>query len=128
MKFGWTIIYVSDVQASLKFFEQAFGFKTKFVQENLYGELETGETVLAFASHSMGRANLPGGYIPVDQDPAQPVGMKISFMVENMDQAYAQAVNAGAFPLQAPIQKPWGLVSYLRCPDGVLVELFVPAS
>jgi catechol 2,3-dioxygenase-like lactoylglutathione lyase family enzyme len=48
MKFGYTIIYVSDVQVSLTFFEKAFGFKIRFVHESGYGELETGETTLAF--------------------------------------------------------------------------------
>jgi len=33
-------------------------------------------------------------------------------------------VAAGATPMAAPVAKPWGqLVSYVRCPDGTLVEL-----
>ena len=48
MKFGYTIIYVPDVPASLRFFEDAFGFARRFLHEsNTYGELETGETTLA---------------------------------------------------------------------------------
>ena len=31
MKFGYTIVYVSDVRASLNFFEKAFGLKTRFL-------------------------------------------------------------------------------------------------
>jgi len=128
MKFGWTIIYVRDVQQSLNFFEKAFGLKIKTFQENFYGELDTGETTLAFVSHEMAEASYPGGYIPADQNPDKPVGVKISFVVENMDQAYSQAISAGAIPIQMPIQKPWGLVAYLHCLSGVIVELFVPAS
>ena len=30
MKFGYTIIYVPDVPASLRFFEDAFGFARRF--------------------------------------------------------------------------------------------------
>jgi lactoylglutathione lyase len=51
MKFGYTIIYVPDVTASLVFFEKAFGFTRRFLHESGdYGELETGATTLAFAS------------------------------------------------------------------------------
>ena len=31
MKFGYTIVYVTDVAASLAFFEKAFGLKTRFI-------------------------------------------------------------------------------------------------
>ena len=44
MKFGYTIIYVPDVSSSLAFFEEAFGFARRFVDESGdYGELNTGE-------------------------------------------------------------------------------------
>ncbi|WP_345788921.1 VOC family protein [Legionella gresilensis] len=39
MKFGYTIIYVTDVKSSLAFFEKAFGFKIRFLHESdCYGE------------------------------------------------------------------------------------------
>ena len=48
MKFGYTILYVPDVAASLTFFEKAFGFACRFLHESgAYGELETGATALA---------------------------------------------------------------------------------
>lgn len=31
MQFGYTIIYVPEVEGSLRFFEQAFGFKRRFL-------------------------------------------------------------------------------------------------
>ncbi|MDR6126390.1 catechol 2,3-dioxygenase-like lactoylglutathione lyase family enzyme [Sphingomonas sp. SORGH_AS438] len=50
MKLGYTSIYVADVLAMIDFYERAFGLKRRFVHEsNLYAELNTGETVLAFA-------------------------------------------------------------------------------
>jgi lactoylglutathione lyase len=43
--------------------------------------------------------------------------------------AHARALAAGARELAVPVQKPWGqLVSYLRCPDGLLVELCTPVG
>ena len=60
VKFGYTIIYVSSVNDALSFFEKAFKMNRKFVtEENDYGELDTGETTLAFATHALGSSNLP---------------------------------------------------------------------
>ena len=64
MKLGYTIVYVPDVEASLRFFSTAFGFSVKFLHESgTYGELATGETTLAFAAHELGRGNFPGGHV-----------------------------------------------------------------
>ncbi|WP_347250878.1 VOC family protein, partial [Zoogloea sp.] len=61
MKLAYTILYVSDVPASLGFFEAAFGMTRKFLHESgTYGELETGETTLSFAAHELGDMNFPG--------------------------------------------------------------------
>ena len=47
MQFGYTIIYVPDVAASLAFFERAFGFSPRFLHgSGTYGELDTGATTL----------------------------------------------------------------------------------
>ena len=40
MKFGYTIVYVPDVLASVEFFERAFGLKRRFVHESGYGEMD----------------------------------------------------------------------------------------
>lgn len=40
MKFGYTIIYTEDVTQRIEFFENAFDFKRRFIQESGYGELE----------------------------------------------------------------------------------------
>lgn len=64
MKFGYTIIYVQRVDETIKFYEEAFGFKRKFVTpENDYGELETGETILAFATIELANSNFRGGFM-----------------------------------------------------------------
>jgi lactoylglutathione lyase len=63
MKFGYTIVYVSSVMDTLTFYKDAFGFETRFLHESGdYGELATGETVLAFACHDLGDMNLNGAY------------------------------------------------------------------
>ncbi|NJL02387.1 MAG: VOC family protein [Spirulinaceae cyanobacterium SM2_1_0] len=129
MQFGHTIIYVADVAASLAFFKAAFGFESRFLHESGdYGELSTGETTLAFAAHSLGAMNLPAGYVAADTSPS-PLGMEIALVTPDVVAAHAKAIAAGAAELRIPTVKPWGqTVSYLRCPDGTLVELCSPLT
>lgn len=127
MKFGYTIAYVPDVAQSLQFFERAFGFATRFLHESgTYGELETGDTALAFASHELAESNFAQGHVAAS-DSAQPLGMELGFVTPDVAAAHVRAVAAGAVELSAPVTKPWGqVVSYVRCPDGLLVELCSP--
>lgn len=127
MKLGYTIVYVPDVAQSLKFFEQAFGLPARFLHESgTYGELETGETTLAFAAHALGDSNFPGGHVAAS-DSAQPLGMELGLVTPDVPAAHSRALAAGATQLSAPATKPWGqVVSYVRCPDGTLVELCSP--
>lgn len=129
MKLGYTIIYVPDVAASLAFFEHAFGLTRRFLHESgTYGELATGETTLAFAAHELGDANFPGGHVAAHSS-VQPLGFEVALVTGDVAQAHAKALAAGAKELAAPSEKPWGqVVSYVRCPDGVLVELCTPMA
>lgn len=124
MQFAYTIIYSPDVPASIEFFEKAFGFKRRFVVETGdYGELETGATALAFAATSLGDMHFPEGYIAAHAS-VKPLGMEIALVSEDVAVDHARAVSLGATELQSPKLMPWGqTVSYVRCPDGTLVEL-----
>ncbi|MBD7960226.1 VOC family protein [Comamonas avium] len=127
MKLGYTIAYVPDVKASLQFFSDVFGFPVKFLHESeTYGELATGETTLAFAVHELGRSNFQGGYVAASESD-KPLGMELGLVTEDVEAAHARAIKAGALELAEPTKKPWGqVVSYVRCPDGTLVELCTP--
>ena len=127
MKLGYTIVYVPHVAQSLAFFEKAFGLSTRFLHESGdYGELATGETTLAFAAHALGDANFAGGHVEAHRS-AQPLGFEIALVTDAIEEAHAKALAAGATEMAAPTTKPWGQkVSYVRCPDGILVELCTP--
>ena len=127
MKFGYTIVYVADVAASLDFFERAFGLARRFLHESGgYGELETGATTLSFAQHATARENLGHDYV-VAESSAQPLGIEVGLLTDDVAGACERAVMAGATLLKPPIVKPWGqTVAYVRCPDGTLVELCTP--
>ena len=127
MKFGYTIIYTADVEKSIAFFELAFGLKRRFIHESGYGELETGNTALAFASHELGSGNLPNGYIKADE--GKPLGIEIALVTDDVQGAFDRAVIAGAESIKAPTSKPWGqVVAYVRCTDGTLVEICSPVA
>ena len=127
MHLGYTIIYVPDVPSSLDFWQRAFGLRQRFLHDSgTYGELDTGATTLAFAHHALGDSNFPGGHVAAHASP-QPLGFEIALVTADVGSAHAQALTQGATELAAPSAKPWGqTVSYLRCPDGTLVELCTP--
>ncbi len=128
MKFGYTIVYTDDVLKCIEFFENAFGLTRRFIHESGgYGELNTGETTLAFATHGLGRSNLPDGYIQANE--GKPLGMEIALVTGDVQQAFDRALTAGATVIKGPMRKPWGqTVAYVRCPDGTLVELCSPVQ
>ncbi len=127
MKFAYTIVYVNSVPDTLNFYLRAFGFDTRYLHESgEYGELETGATVLAFASHAMGEMNLGGRYQKTDPA-ALPLGVELAFVTEDVSAAYTKAIDAGAVAIKEPMQKPWGqTVAYVRSQEGSLIELCSP--
>ncbi len=126
MKLGYTILYVPDVRASLRFYEQAFGLATKFLHEGGdFGELDTGGTSLAFCSLNLLQQM---GKTPGRADVARPVS-EVALVTADVPAAFARAVTAGATPLQAPEDMPWGqTVAYVADPDGFWVELCTPVG
>lgn len=127
VKFGYTIVYVPDVNGTLSFFENAFAMKRRFLtDEGDYGELDTGETTLSFASHELGSSNFAGGYVSGSES-EQPLGTEIALVTDDVNASHLSALKFGATELKAPQQKPWGqMVSYLRSPSGILLELCTP--
>jgi lactoylglutathione lyase len=129
MKYGYTIIYVEAVEEILEFYKKAFGFEIRFLHESkAYGELDTGDTVLAFASHEMGAMNLDGEYLNTNIN-NKPFGIELAFVADNVQDAYDQAIAAGALPVKQPVEKPWGqMVSYVRTLEGTIIELCSPMA
>ena len=129
MRFGYTILYVSDVAASLDFYERALGQRRRFVHDSgQYAELDTGETALALAAHELAAANLPGVYRP-EQRPGSRPAFEVCFVTQDVQGAFDRAVTEGADAVTPPQTKPWGQdVAYVRDPDGNLVELASPAG
>lgn len=118
------IFYVEDVMKGITFYQNAFGFEPKFIHESeQYGEMNTGEVTLAFASDSLGKANLPDGYL-ANKPGGLPQASEAVFTVKDVQKSYQEAIRAGASSVAQPKEKPWGqTVGYVRDPNGVLIEI-----
>lgn len=127
IKFGYTILYVPDVERSIAFYENAFGFSRKFITpENDYAELMTGETILAFASKTLADSNLSNGFTE-SRLAEKPFGIELGFVTEKLEEILEQSQKAGATIIESIKVKPWGQkVAYLRDLDGFLIELCTP--
>lgn len=128
MKFGYTILYVDDVAATIAFYTRAFGIPGKVLAPDEYGELSTGTTKLAFAAKRHVKELLP---IPVQSAGADqpPSPVEIGLVVDEVEPAFDRAVSAGATQVIAPAKKPWGqTVGYVRDNNGFLVEICTPIA
>lgn len=126
MKLGYVIIYVQDVEETIAFYQKAFSLKLKFLHESQqYAEMQTGETTLAFASESLFKSH------GIDFRPNRPSqafsGFEIALTTPHVQEAFDQALKAGAKQISPPEKKPWGqIVAYVADHNGVLIEICEP--
>jgi lactoylglutathione lyase len=127
LQLSWVIVYVPDVPAALALYAEAFGQEQRFVTpEGDYGELDTGATVLAFASDALGESNFVGGprRPRLDEPPAN---VELAFTTDDVAGAVSAALAAGCTLLAEPSVKSHGqTVAYVRDPWGTLIELCTP--
>ena len=120
---GYVLVYVPDVGRAVDFWQRAFGLEVGFAHDSgQYTELATGPTTLGFVDETLAEAN--GGRFRRNRPDGETAGIEIALTTPDVEAAYAQALAAGAVAVKAPATKPWGqVVSYVRDPDGVLIEL-----
>lgn len=124
MKLNYIIFYVSDAMATYKFYENAFGIKTKFIHESKqYVEMETGTTVLGFANNDF----IKNTFLIDFQENSvknKPAGLQISLTVDNVRESLEKAVSAGAILVSEPKIMPWDFeVAFVKDTNGILIEL-----
>ena len=127
VKFGYTILYVANVTSSIEFYENSFGFNRKFITPgNSYGELETGQTSIAFTSLDMASQNLKNGFLQSDLI-NKPFAIELAFVTNDVEAIVNRAKQFGATIVEEPKTKPWGqTVAYVRDIDGFLIEICSP--
>jgi len=129
IKYAYTILYVEDVNATISFYEKAFGFTQKMITpEKDYGEIISGETTIAFASIELANSNLKNGFIKSNTD-GKPFGIELGFTSTTPEALIKKAISAGAIEVEKLITKPWGQqVGYIRDNNGFLIEICSPMN
>ena len=126
MQLRYIILYVPDVGATMDFYARAFGLELRFLHEGGdYGEMATGETRLAFSSIALMQSL---GKQVATAAPERP-SFELAFATEDVPAALERALAAGATLVQGTTQMPWGqTISYVRAPEGTLVEICTPTG
>lgn len=129
MKLGYAILYVESVAETVDFYEAAFGFERGMMTPtNEYGEMQTGDTKLAFAANSFVKTLTTVSFETAHPKKAAPP-MELGFVTDKVETAFAKAVSAGAVVVKSPEKKPWGqLVGYVRDNNGFLIEICSPMA
>jgi predicted enzyme related to lactoylglutathione lyase len=101
--------FTEDVQATASFYEHLFG-PPAFADDGIAVFDVDGVEVMVHETYDAGDGDLP----PEDH---------YAFAVDDVDEAFADAVDAGLETYREPADHDWGRSAYLRDPDGRLVEL-----
>jgi uncharacterized glyoxalase superfamily protein PhnB len=123
MKLNYIIIYVDDAVNATEFYKKAFDLKTKFIHEsNMYAEMESGETTLAFANNEMLKMNTG-----IESLKGVKNCFEIAFSTKDVQKAFIKAISNGAKEIKKPEEKPWGqIVAYVQDSFGTIIEICTP--
>jgi predicted enzyme related to lactoylglutathione lyase len=126
MQLRYIILYVPDVGAAMDFYARAFGLELRFLHDGGdYGEMATGETRLAFSSIALMQSL---GKQVANTAPELP-SFELAFATDDVPAALERALSAGAALVQGAMDMPWGqTISYVRAPEGTLVEICTPTD
>lgn len=126
MKLKYTILYVENVEETLNFYSEAFGFAVKFLHESKdYGELDTGDTTLSFSALELMQQL---GKSPTKANPKAPT-FEIAFETTDVEGSLNKALDAGATLVQPVQEEPWGqTTSYVSDKNGFLIEICSPMA
>ena len=123
MNFSYTLLYVKDVEATVKFYQNVFNFKLNFMTpEKDYAQLNTGETSLGFVSFELAESH---GF-NIQKDEEKP-NFELAFTSKNINKDFQLALDNGAKKVTEISEKSWGQkVGYLKDLNGFLIEVCTP--
>jgi lactoylglutathione lyase len=115
MEVGYVILYVGDLEASVRFYRDVVGLAYKFTDAG-YAEFDAGR--VRFALYERRRAEWLTGCAV-----APGAGGEVVVPVDDVD-AYAERLTAAGVPLlSGPADRPWGhRTVHVADPDGFVVE------
>ena len=122
---GFAIRRISpeDLAETLAFYERAFGLERKMILESgEYGELQTGDTTLAFTAQSAVNTLSDVPFEPAALHKVAPP-IELGLVSDSVEADFERAVAAGAVVVKPPETRPWGKVAWVRDNNGFLVEI-----
>ncbi|HWT23930.1 MAG TPA: VOC family protein [Solirubrobacteraceae bacterium] len=119
------ILHVADVERSVAFYEDAFGFRTTFRWPEhgplQFAFLELGATGVGIATASP--PAIPDW--PADRDLG---AFQLCIYADDVDAAAERLAARGATPVTAPRSMPWGeRLAFFADPDGNLIHVAAQA-
>ena len=111
---AFPILEVSDVQAALAFYRDAFGGVVTY--EFPPGGDDPVYVALAVGSSSLG--------IGLEESPLPPGNVQLWFYVDDVDRVTRELAAAGASVVEEPVDQPWGeRTSLVTDPFGTRIRL-----
>jgi catechol 2,3-dioxygenase-like lactoylglutathione lyase family enzyme len=122
-----TMLAVSDLDASVAFYRDLFGFEVRDLHSS--AALLTRDTMLLYlVTHSPPTPDKPSVTLTAPTTTAH-TPVNLVFRVEDCRAAYEQLVALGVTFLTPPQQPPWGgWRCFARDPNGYLVEIEEPPT
>jgi catechol 2,3-dioxygenase-like lactoylglutathione lyase family enzyme len=119
----YLVLVVTDLDRSVRFWRDVLGVEHQHTSGD-YAQLRLGDTRLGlFVEGAM--SDTLGREVRVPTMGA--AGFEVGFVVDDIDDVYAQLVADGAEAVTAPADRPWGQrTAYVADPDGYLIELVRP--
>jgi lactoylglutathione lyase len=117
-------IFVNDIHQMVAFYRDALGFSINWDGKGPYAEFQHEGIRLSMYE----RTQLPG---LLGQTPAYPGGLNGTFELAidlpasaDVDREFERVVKAGARPIYAPRNEPWGMYSsMISDPEGNIIEI-----
>lgn len=123
-RFDMIGIFVQNLQKMVAFYRDVLGVETDWDGQGPYAEFK--HDGIRFSMYERGQ--LPG---LLGQTPGYPAGINGTFELaidlptsDTVDREYERIVRAGAKPVYAPRDEPWGMRSSMVAdPEGNLIEI-----
>ena len=125
MKYAYTVLNVINVEKTIKFYENAFGFSCGYMSdEKNYAELNTGETKIVFAESRVGHKDNNLHSKPEQAIKEGVLRVELSFVSDDIVNDYNKAIRFGAKVYEELQKKPWGqMTAYLIDINGFLIGM-----